>query len=281
MSANLISVDDYEALLEKLEKSGSDAWGNIAETTLVAMAATAAGASAPLLFGALGLATATTTTLVPATLLGSTALASFFGLAPTVVATTVAVATPIGWFAALAAAGGAVTLALTRVVRSGGAQDERRERMKRDLRKDLDKMKRNVSSKDYDDQLRMVADILHTGSAQGRISVEFGSRLLTLLRNKEITPEYALNTIQNMFDLRDGKTTELHGDIVYSSEEKEAIASLKDVDKKEAISILENLHNGKIGFSDIRNKKYDVDSYLEDNLKILGDVIMRMAKSMR
>lgn len=101
---------DVERALKSLE--GKDRLGTAGEVAGVAGGTAAGVAAAGAVAGALG----------GTTLLGSSTLASVLG---GVLVTT----TPVGWVVGCAALGGAAAYAVSKVIRSGGRQDEIRRRL--------------------------------------------------------------------------------------------------------------------------------------------------------
>ena len=106
--------DDGEALAEKL--AGRDRIG-VAGDVLVTTAGAAAGAAAA---GTVA-AAAGASTIAGSTILGSVLGGVFVA------------ATPLGWVVGTVVVGGAAAYALSRIVHSGGIQDERRRRWRETL----------------------------------------------------------------------------------------------------------------------------------------------------
>lgn len=113
-------------------------------------------------------------------------------------ATTATIATPIGWIAGAGAAGAAAVFGLTCLVRGGGEQDERRRRMKEDIKSKVATALEQSSNDNDSDKIKKIADLLHTGYLQKKIPLEDGSLIISKLKTNDITPEYALKIISDM-----------------------------------------------------------------------------------
>ena len=225
MKQHKLAPEEYIESLIKLEKNGRDGFGLIGHGVLTALGAAAAAASAPMIASAIG--------LTSATFLGSTALASALG---------VAAITPVGWVAGAAVAGGALFYGIGKIIHGAGKQDERRVRLKEDLNKKIADSLFAAKTASDSDKVKMVADVLHTAQAQNKIPMEEGARILLLLKNNEITPEFALDTIMELVSQKD------HDGVRQSSKEKELIERLKKIEKAKASKIVKLISQKKMTF---------------------------------
>ena len=135
-----LSKQDYIKALRKLEKSPSDRVG-----TLGALGVAATGASA----GVLG-ASAIASFFGASTILGSTGLASLAG--GVLVATT-----PIGWVLGTVAAGTAAAYGISKLVSSGGVNDERKKTAIKGLKTQIDSYAQEVKKTKSSEQIGKVA----------------------------------------------------------------------------------------------------------------------------
>lgn len=173
-----LSEDDYTATLRKLEKHGSDGFGMLGQAALTGLGVAAGIGGAGTVAAAIGVAP---------TLLGSAGLAAMVGMT-----------TPVGWVAAIAGAAGALAYGLGRIIRGGGVQDERLRRRREDLRDKIREARKAAEHRQASDQMKLVADILHTAHVQGKIAQADGESLIGMLKDGRITPQYALETLKNL-----------------------------------------------------------------------------------
>jgi hypothetical protein len=176
-----IAVADLQGALEILE--GRDRVGRFAEW-LAAAAGVAGGAAAagPLAtyFGA-------------STLLGSTALGSALG---GILVTT----TPIGWTVGGIVGGGALAIALIKMIRSGARQDEIRKKLRMQLETRLAKLKRPRTSSDTLEALRVE---LRLAVDEGKIDVDRAYRVTAAVDQGKLSAENALAAIRRFVHARD------------------------------------------------------------------------------
>lgn len=235
--------------LRKLERDGADALGKIAGGTLTALSAAAGAAVVPTIWSMLGFSTTILTTTAPATIFGSTWLAGILGLAGTTTTTAIAVATPPGWIAAGACAAGATGYLLYRFISNAGVQNEIRRRAKEKWADKITIALKKAGQESFSNQIRIVADCLNTAICQGKIQKDDGARLILLLKEGKITPEYALNNMINL-------TSPVHEqqmngkNILYEKrlEGEEFFERLKLVSEKQAQEILTGIQKGKITY---------------------------------
>lgn len=152
-----ISQKEYREALDKLEKSGRDGFGLLGGTAQIALGSAAGIMGSGMLASAAG----------ATTFLGSTTLASILG-------TATLAATPVGWIIGSAIGGATIFYTVGKFIRSGAANDERRKRMKEDLKEKLASHTLNISHKDDDTQFKAVIDVLKTAEVQKKISKEYG-----------------------------------------------------------------------------------------------------------
>lgn len=236
-------------LLRKLERDGDDALGKIAGGTLTALSAAAGAVAVPTIWSMLGYGTALVTTTAAPTLFGSTWLAGVLGLAGTTTTTAIAVATPPGWIAAGACAAGATGYMLYRLISNSGVQNEIRRRAKEKWAEKITVALRKVEHESKSDQVKLVADCLNTAICQGKIQKDDGARLIMLLKQKKINPEFALNNMLNLTSSVQ-EQQQKGKDELYKKrlEDEEFFERLKLVSENQAKEILEGIQKGKITY---------------------------------
>lgn len=179
------SKDDYERMLKILEKKGRDGFGQLGDVMIAALGVAGGALSAGAVAGAAGVTSVA----------GLTTAASWIGF-------TAVAATPVGWIAGCAVAGGAAAYGISRIIRNGAKQDERRKRMAEDIRKKIAEYDENVISMSEDDQFKRAIEILHTAHIQGRILQEQGIQIIGALKNGDITPQEVVKIIdQNVAEV--------------------------------------------------------------------------------
>lgn len=176
-----VSEEQLIDTLRKLEKHGTSALGNISEAALATF---------------VGSAVAGATTLGTPVLFGSTTLGS---MAATI--GIIGTATPPGLVIAgigLGAAG--LTYGVSKLIRNSGRQDERRSRMAENIKAKLAEKYESVNNAKNDDQVKFVADCLHTAFVQEKITNDFVEDILLKLKRQQITPMFALDIIKEKLD---------------------------------------------------------------------------------
>jgi hypothetical protein len=170
------SADDIATTIEKLK--GHDKVGNAGEAIAtaggVAAGATAAGAIA----GAVG----------ATTFLGSTTLGGLVG-------GVLVVSTPVGWVIGCAVAGGAAAYGISRMIRSGGRQDEVRNAIRRRLLKRLNDLRSKRGDESAIQQLRPAMTVAIN---QGVLSDANATRMLSLVEDGSLPAQLALERIRGL-----------------------------------------------------------------------------------
>ena len=241
MKQQKLTVEDYIKTLITLETKGRDGFGLLGQGVLTALGAAAAAASAPMIASAIG--------LTSATFLGSTTLAAMLG---------VAAVTPVGWVAGAAVAGGALCYGIGKIIHGAGKQDERRDRLKEDLEKKIAESLSKAKQSNDSDKVKIVADVLHTAQVQNKIPMEEGARILLLLENKEIAPEFALDTIMELISHKSSHATSQQ-----STREKELIKRLKTIDRDKANNIVKKISQKKMT---LKEAHQEIDRILAEKL---------------
>lgn len=172
---------DYIALLEKVEKDGLDALDKYGQILATILGGAGAAAATPAILLATG--------VTKVGILGT--IGSWVGL-------SVTAATPVGWIVGMGAAGAAAGYGLYKLCSSGGRNSEKRDRLKEDLKKKLQNARQEVASAKDKDKGKILGDLLHTAYKQGKLSQADGLALLASVKAKQITPEYAIDTLNSV-----------------------------------------------------------------------------------
>lgn len=94
--------------------------------------------------------------------------------------------------------GATIFYTVGKFIRSGAANDERRKRMKEDLKAKLASHTLSLPQKDDDAQFKAVIDVLKTAEVQKKISKEYGIQILALLQKGQLTPAQVLDGLKAM-----------------------------------------------------------------------------------
>lgn len=179
-----LSQRDYEKMLDKLEKNGHSSlseFTNIIHATATILAVAGGAACAP-----------TVAALVGATSIsGVTSIASFLGV-------TAVAATPIGWVAGTAVAGGMIVYGLGKLLRSGGAHCARKISLRTDILEKIQKCKSDFSEQSDDRQFREVIRIMKIMNYSQDIDKEDGLLLIGLLASRKISNHQALECLETI-----------------------------------------------------------------------------------
>ena len=169
-----ISVKDIQEALERLE--GQDRIGTAGEVAATAGGVVAGVSAAGAVAGAAG----------ASTLLGSTTLAGVLG---GVFVTT----TPVGWVVACAVAGGLAAYGISRLVRSGGQQDQVRVAMKQRLSRRLSKARSAVTSEGAPERFARELQLAHD---RGLVDASQADRMRGLVERGVLEPAIALERLE-------------------------------------------------------------------------------------
>lgn len=178
-----LSKEDYIRALRKLENSPSDRIGILGKIGI-------AGAGAGV--GALG-ASSVASMFGSTTLLGSTWLASIAG---GVFVTT----TPIGWVIGTATAGSIAAYGLSKLVYSGGKNDERKKSIIEDIKNKIDNYKNKIQSKQDSNKIGQVAGAYAELLENNLIDKEKVTAILAGVENGSINAEQALVIAENILN---------------------------------------------------------------------------------
>lgn len=180
---NTLSKQDYIKALKKLEKSPSDRIG-----TLGTLGVVVTGASAGAL-GATGLASA----FGISTLLGSTTLASVAG-------GIFIVSNPVGWALGTATAGAVAAYGISKLVSSGGAQDEKKQTAIKELRNQIANYNKKVKTTTDTNKIGQVAGAFALLLENDLMEEQKVTKILEGVESGEINAEYALSIAQSIID---------------------------------------------------------------------------------
>lgn len=169
---------DYEGMLRTLEKKGRDGFGLLGDGMITALGVAGGALSAGAIAGAAG---ATTTVF--------TTVASWVGI-------TAVAATPVGWVAGCAAAGGGLAYGISRLVRSGGKHDEKRARLGEAIRQKIAACENEANQITDDEQFKNVIRLLLEAHQEGSLSQQEGTEIVAALRERKFTPAEALLHLQ-------------------------------------------------------------------------------------
>lgn len=173
-----LSKYDYEKMLVTLEKKGRDGFGLLGDGMIVSLGITGGALSAGAIAGATG----------ATSILGLTTAASWIGV-------TAVAATPIGWVAGCAVVGGALTYGVSRLIKDGAVQNERRKRLGQDIRKKIELCEAEESRNTEEEQFKKVMDILLCASVNNKITQEDGMIIVSNLKKGIINSRVALAMI--------------------------------------------------------------------------------------
>lgn len=172
------SVDDIKAAISKLSKS--DRVGT-ASRLLTLVGGAAGGASAA---GAVAGAAGATT------LLGSSSLAGLLG-------GVFVVSTPVGWIAGCALAGGAAAYGVSRLIKSGGMNDQIRTDMVGRLTTRLEGLL-NRSEAVVTPAAETFREYIELAVADKTLSAEQAHRVVTLVASGKLDPALAIERIKKL-----------------------------------------------------------------------------------
>ncbi len=178
-----LSKEEYIKALRSLEESSSDKIGILGTLGVVG---TGTG------FGALG----------------SVSLASFFGASTLFGSTTLAsltggvfvVSTPIGWVVGTAIAGATVAFGLSKLVKSGGRQDEIKINAIRELKVEIIKYNSNIEQLNNPISIGEVANIFAVLLENNLVDETQVTIILSGIESGKINAEYAISIAQNIID---------------------------------------------------------------------------------
>jgi len=177
-----LSNEEYVQALEKMKNSPRDRVGTLGEFGVAGIGVTAGGAASgkiAALFGA-------------NTLLGSSTLAKLLG---GIFVTT----TPVGWIVGCAIGGGALAYGVSKLVRSGGKSDAKREMNIRELTDLIAKKKRESESTGVsEEKYKRLIESLQLLVINRRITQEKSEELLMDIKNGRISIDFAFNVIEGM-----------------------------------------------------------------------------------
>jgi len=177
-----LSNEEYVQALEKMKNSPRDRVGTVGEFVGTVIGVTGGGAASgkiAALFGA-------------NTLLGSSTLAKLLG---GIFVTT----TPVGWIVGCAIGGGALAYGVSKLVRSGGKSDAKREMNIRELTDLIAKKKRESESTGVsEEKYKRLIESLQLLVINRRITQEKSEELLRDIKNGRISIDFAFNVIEGM-----------------------------------------------------------------------------------
>lgn len=173
-----MSKAEYEEMLVTLEKKGRDGFGLLGDGMIAALGATGGALSAGAVAGAAG----------ATSIFGLTTAASWIGV-------TAVAATPVGWIAGCAVAGGVLTYGVSRLIKSGAVQDERRKKLGEDIKKKIEQCEAESDQATENEQFKKVIAILHSAYVNNKISQEDGMSIVKSLREGELNSQLALTMI--------------------------------------------------------------------------------------
>lgn len=172
---------DYEGMLRTLEKKGRDGFGLLGDGMITALGVAGGALSAGAIAGAAG---ATTTVF--------TTVASWVGI-------TAVAATPVGWVAGCAAAGGGLAYGISRMVRSGGKHDEKRAQLGEAIRQKIAACENEANQDTDEEQFKNVIRLLLEAHQEGSLTQKEGTEIVAGLRERKITPGEALEILQKRY----------------------------------------------------------------------------------
>lgn len=105
------------------------------------------------------------------------------------------VSTPVGWVIGCAVAGGAAAYGISRMIRSGGRQDEVRNAIRRRLLKRLNDLR---SKRGDESAIRQLRPAMTEAINQGVLSDANATRMLSLVEDGSLPAQLALERIRGL-----------------------------------------------------------------------------------
>lgn len=175
-----MSKRDYELMLSTLEKKGRDGFDILGDGIIATLGAVSGALSAGAIAGGAG----------ATSIFGITSAASWLGI-------TVVASTPIGWIAGCALAGTAISYGVSKIVKNGAVNTERRKKLREDIHRKISEFQESERKISEEEEFKLAIEILHIAYLQEIISQDKGIVLVNGLKNNEIKPKLAIEIIND------------------------------------------------------------------------------------